>query len=303
VQKKLSLVLLVPVLLLAAACGSTKQPAASAAGTDISDDALRHEIDGAAEFAADNPGVLDGFAPDAEGNTDMVAVRVLLFQLIQEAVLSDELERLGGEVTEAERADTLVQISDFNTNQWAEDFVERQALVTAFVREASASRGLPETAVEWLPTNGDDFVCASHLLVETPEEAEDARSRIVDDGEDFAAVAAEVSIDTTSGAQGGNLGCAPASNYVDPFAEATLSQPVGEVGEPVQSDFGYHVIVVTARGDEIAEGSEAVIEQAYQTAIVPRQQALVTEVLGTADISVDPRYGVWDPATAQIVDG
>jgi parvulin-like peptidyl-prolyl isomerase len=91
-------------------------------------------------------------------------------------------------------------------------------------------------------------VWARHILVETEEEANAVYERL-QGGEDFAEVAKEVSKDTGSGAMGGDLGWQPRSFYVTEFGDAAFSQKIGEIGKPVKSEFGYHIIQVIARED------------------------------------------------------
>ena len=65
-------------------------------------------------------------------------------------------------------------------------------------------------------------------------------------GGDFAAIAKTESDDTGSAQQGGELGEFHRGMMVPPFEEAAFAQKVGEVGAPVKSPFGYHLIVVEA---------------------------------------------------------
>lgn len=92
----------------------------------------------------------------------------------------------------------------------------------------------------------EEQVLARHILVETEEEAKAAYDRLIA-GEDFATVALEVSKDTGSAANGGELGWQPRSFFVKEFADAAFSQEIGEIGQPVKTDFGYHIIQVIAR--------------------------------------------------------
>lgn len=85
-----------------------------------------------------------------------------------------------------------------------------------------------------------------HILVETEDAASDVMARL-DGGEDFAAVAEDVSIDTVSAQNGGALTPAVAETYVGPFADAIRDAEVGQLLGPVQSEFGYHIIEVTDR--------------------------------------------------------
>ncbi len=87
-------------------------------------------------------------------------------------------------------------------------------------------------------------VRAAHILLATREEADAARSRIVDGGEDFATVAREVSTDRGTAENGGELGWFVREEMVAPFADAAFALQPGAISEPVASEFGWHVIRV-----------------------------------------------------------
>jgi peptidyl-prolyl cis-trans isomerase D len=89
---------------------------------------------------------------------------------------------------------------------------------------------------------------ASHILI-TPSgdaAADEARAKAAYDravaGEDFASLARELSQDTGSAQQGGDLGWAERGNFVAPFADAVWSMKSGEIKGPVKTEFGWHVI-------------------------------------------------------------
>ncbi|MFZ4621368.1 MAG: peptidylprolyl isomerase [Bacteroidota bacterium] len=86
-------------------------------------------------------------------------------------------------------------------------------------------------------------VRASHLLVDTEEEALKLREEILE-GKDFADVAAEVS-KCPSGSKGGDLGFFSKGMMVPEFDEASFSLEVGELSEPVKTQFGWHLLIVT----------------------------------------------------------
>ncbi len=66
---------------------------------------------------------------------------------------------------------------------------------------------------------------------------------------DFATAAKQYSDDTGSGARGGDLGSFDRNRMVPEFTNAAFALPVGQVSEPVRTQFGYHLIEVTARDD------------------------------------------------------
>jgi parvulin-like peptidyl-prolyl isomerase len=93
-------------------------------------------------------------------------------------------------------------------------------------------------------------VRAAHILLPTREEAEAARARVTEGGEDFATVARELSTDEASAANGGELGWFTREEMVAPFAEAAFALEPGAISEPVESEFGWHVIQVQERDPE-----------------------------------------------------
>lgn len=89
-----------------------------------------------------------------------------------------------------------------------------------------------------------NFVTASHILVETQQEAESIVSRL-NSGEDFAELAKELSIGP-SGQYGGNLGEFGRGVMVKPFEDKAFELRINEVGI-AETQFGWHVIKVTDR--------------------------------------------------------
>ena len=90
-------------------------------------------------------------------------------------------------------------------------------------------------------------VRAAHILLPTREAAEAARARVTEGGEDFATVARELSTDESTAANGGELGWFTREEMVAPFAEAAFALEPGSISEPVETEFGWHVIQVEER--------------------------------------------------------
>lgn len=86
---------------------------------------------------------------------------------------------------------------------------------------------------------------ARHILVKEKETAEEIIERY-NNGEEFAALAEEYGTDGTA-KNGGTLGYFTAGKMVKPFEDAVYALEVGEISEPVQTDFGWHVIFVEDR--------------------------------------------------------
>lgn len=89
-------------------------------------------------------------------------------------------------------------------------------------------------------------VCASHILVDD-ETGAAALSRAARAGADFASMAATASTDRGSAERGGDLGCFGQGMMVPEFEAAAFAAEPGVATEPVQSAFGWHVILVERR--------------------------------------------------------
>ena len=83
-------------------------------------------------------------------------------------------------------------------------------------------------------------VRASHILVPTLNEAMTLKEKI-DAGDSFASLA-QMHSKCPSGRNGGDLGEFGAGQMVKPFEDATFNTPVGKISQPVQTQFGYHLI-------------------------------------------------------------
>ena len=91
------------------------------------------------------------------------------------------------------------------------------------------------------------YVKASHLLVKTEEEALKLKEEI-NNGKDFAKVAKEVSL-CPSGQNGGDLGYFTKGQMVKEFEEAAFSMNIGDISNPIKTQFGYHLIHLTDKKD------------------------------------------------------
>lgn len=86
---------------------------------------------------------------------------------------------------------------------------------------------------------------ASHILVRTKEEADEIRKEI-QKGMSFSQAAREFSL-CPSGEEGGDLGYFDKGMMVPEFENVAFSLPIGQLSQPVQTEFGWHLILVTDR--------------------------------------------------------
>ncbi|HEV2107182.1 MAG TPA: peptidylprolyl isomerase [Thermomicrobiales bacterium] len=130
-------------------------------------------------------------------------------------------------------------------------------------------------------------VLASHILVETEDLARQIRAALDQPGADFAAIAAEQSTDTGSGANGGDLGWFTRGEMVEPFEEVAFSLPPGEISQPVQTEFGWHIIYVRDRDPDRPMTDEQ-IQQQVERAVNEWLEAQRAEAEIDADIDPTP---------------
>ncbi|XWX04861.1 peptidylprolyl isomerase [Aggregatilineales bacterium SYSU G02658] len=105
------------------------------------------------------------------------------------------------------------------------------------------------------------YVRLRHILVATREQAQDVIAAL-NNGESFSALAAAVSTDPGSAQNGGVYDWSPALNYVDAFRDAALTLEIGAISEPVQTEFGFHVIQVMGREERVV--AEADLDRVKQ---------------------------------------
>jgi peptidyl-prolyl cis-trans isomerase C len=127
---------------------------------------------------------------------------------------------------------------------------------------------------------------ARHILVATEVEAKDVAKR-VKKGEDFATLATEKSKDTN--AKGGDLGFFGRGQMLKPFEEAAFALDVGQVSEPVQTQFGWHIIKVEEKRDQPVPTFDQVKEAIRAQLVQQKAQEIVTGLRDSAKIEVvDP---------------
>jgi foldase protein PrsA len=143
-------------------------------------------------------------------------------------------------------------------------------------------------------------VCASHILVNTQQQADAVEKRLAA-GEDFGTVAKEVSIDSGSAPNGGALGCVARGITVKEFEDALFATPVGTVSKPVQTQFGYHVIKVTdTKAPAFKDAKPQVLQKIFSDSNT-KFNDLLNGSLTKAKVSVDPRFGTWNPSLNAVV--
>ncbi len=152
----------------------------------------------------------------------------ILDQLIQQAVLAGDMT---GELSKGSQ----LALENDRRNFYAGEAM--QAIADGAITDEALQALYDEKYANAEPSQEYN---AAHILVETEEEAKAIKDEI-DAGADFAEVAKEKSTGP-SGPNGGDLGWFEKGMMVEPFEEAVVKLEPGQVSDPVQTQFGWHVI-------------------------------------------------------------
>jgi len=130
-------------------------------------------------------------------------------------------------------------------------------------------------------------ICVRHILVETREEAERILEQLRQ-GADFAELAREHSLDPGSAPAGGDLGCVELGRFVPEFEQAALALQPGEISEPVQTQFGWHVIYLEKRIPPRVQSFEEVREQLRAEVEAEAIKRYIQRLMERADVEIYP---------------
>lgn len=190
-----------------------------------------------------------------------VAGRNVLDQLILVQLIDDAAQKAGVSMSPAEVDQQYDQIrSQFATADQFDQALQQAGLTPSLLRQQIRINGLLTQLVSPLVTVTEKDiqsyydqnkaqlgepaqVRARHILVSTQAEAEELVKELRA-GADFAKLAQAHSIDTGSAKQGGELGFFTQDQMVPEFAQAAFSLPVGQISDPVKTQYGYHIIQV-----------------------------------------------------------
>jgi len=283
-----------------AACSSSNEVVASVNGTDITRAEVESLVGSAeggftnTEFAtylgvaiqweATNQAVADQF--DVGITEEQIDERVdqLVFEFNPGAQLDDYLETINASEEGVRQFAYQLLLQDFILEELDADL--------ASITDEDIAKELADFPLDWTQ------VCASQILVASEDDAVAVQGRL-DAGDEFAALATELSIDAASATNGGDLGCAAPSGNVGAFVDAIVNAEIGVVTDPVETEFGYHLILVTDRIEADEDVVRQYLEQNQASTAVDEWFLAVIEA---ANVTVEESVGEWttDP-TPQVV--
>jgi foldase protein PrsA len=286
------------------ACGSLQPYALIVNGTRIP----QHDIDNELKAIRGNARYLDAIDPSRQQilgsgqgtfNSDFTAFVLnqdLDYELVHQELLKRKLKVTPADVDQA-KGIVIQQVNGEDTfnafPKWYRDKLQRRFAEVIVVNKALTPAADDAKAIDYYNAHKDQFTqaCTSHILVDTPEKAAELEGRLAK-GEDFAAVAKAESKDTGSAQKGGEVGCFfKDAQLVPEFLQAAFSQPVGQVGPPVKSQFGYHIIKVTSRDVAPYDKAKQQVQQAMGQGGGQQLQQFLTDALKKAKVKMNPKFG------------
>lgn len=267
----------------------------------------------AAEQAAPEAGAPQTAAPEASAPAEPVSPDTVLATVGGEEITEGDLVLAAEELTQelqsipadqrrgflltvlidmklmasAAREDGLADTPDFARRlAYLEDQTLRRAFFNSIVENRVTDEAI-QTAYDELVADfaPEPEVRARHILVPTEEQANEIRAEI-EGGRDFADAAGEYGTDGTR-ANGGDLGYFSTGMMVPEFEQAAMALEVGELSQPVESQFGFHLIYLEDRRLSEAPPLEEVRPQVAQQVLYENYEAAIDEIKSGVEIEID----------------
>ena len=284
------LVLVLPALLAACGADEVKVPAGAVAavGSGVVTQEQFDQIWAQAEAQYKSQAGAPAFPKAGTAQYNQLRASIVNY-LVQNQIIKDKAAEMKVTVTDKQFQDRMKQIVQQVGGQKKLDKLLKQQNVTQPQLEEQLKAQLLQDAVQQKvyagitvsqadiekyfnnPANKSQFnvpesVDARHILVKTKAEADKVRALLEADNTDanWAKVAKQYSTDTGSKNNGGSLGNFPKGRMVKPFENAAFALKVGEISQPVKTQFGYHIIEVTKKtpaSKQTLEQAKATIEQ------------------------------------------
>jgi len=294
-----------------AACGSGDPYAAKVDGAVITQKQLEDEMRNIAANDAYVKKVEEStqVRGTGEGDFDRAFTGKVLGQQIQYVLVDREIAKRKIKLVPADlqaaRTEVATQAGGEDIfkgfpQAYQDTLVDRAAKVDRLTLALAGPTSGDDAAKAYYDAHKDQFTeaCVSHILVTTKEKADEVKKKIAG-GADFASVARTDSRDTGSAPQGGDLGCKINADTfnVPQFIQAVATQPINQVGDPVQTQYGFHLILVRSRSvppfEQVADRAREKLVQASKAKL----QEWINGAVANAKIVVNGKYGTFNKQT------
>jgi foldase protein PrsA len=314
--RKLVVAFVASVVLAAGGCGVNETTAVTVNGHRVTQSSLDDELSAirdneeyrtAVEQGLQGRGAAYGVLGQGKGTFSSafaadVLTRRVYFELVRAEVQRRRLKVTGNDLGKA-RESLAYQIGRGDVSRgrailgrfhgdYVDDIAQRQAEVEKLqavlsgttIDEAALRRSFDERQEEFAQ------VCVMHVLVNSKEDADRVRQDLAAGG-DFAQLATSRSQDPSAQDNGGDLGCTDPNDYVTEFADVAKTLPIGELSQPLQTQFGWHILKVYERKTPAFAELRVQLRQDLLDAAGSALFEWLDGALARADIDVNPRFG------------
>ncbi len=258
------------------AASSSEQPSAEAPTPAAGPDTIVATVNGQTITEADLAFAAEDIGNDLSSIPGDQLRAVLLAQMIDLRLMAQAGDAAG------------VDDSDFFKLrlQYLKDRALRRAYTNVAIGEAITPEMIKaeyDKQIAAMPT--EDEVHARHILVTTEDDAKAIKAEL-DAGADFTELAKAKSIEPNAAQSGGDLGYFKRAVMVKPFADAAFALEVGQISDPVQSQFGWHIIKVEDRRPAAKPTLEQMTQQIGQQLYVQKYREIFGGLRKDANIDI-----------------
>lgn len=227
-----------------------------------------------------------------EQNGAEVLTELITFKVLEDKyeVSDDEVQKEYDKLQEqvGEDFDSILEMQGLTEDELKEDI--RKGLLN----EKALTEGIEVTdeEIKSYYENMKTEVKASHILVDDEETANKVKKEL-DDGADFAKLAKKYSTDESNKDKGGDLGYFTVGTMVGEFEEKAFAMEKDEISEPVASDFGFHIILVTDKKEteeeigSLEDEKEEIRQVLLERKIDPQEAATkIDDLIKDADVDI-----------------
>lgn len=227
-----------------------------------------------------------------EQNGAEVLTELITFKVLEDKyeVSDDEVQKEYDKLKEqvGEDFDSILEMQGLTEDELKEDI--RKGLLN----EKALTEGIEVTdeEIKSYYENMKTEVKASHILVDDEETANKVKKEL-DDGADFAKLAKKYSTDESNKDKGGDLGYFTVGTMVGEFEEKAFAMEKDEISEPVASDFGFHIILVTDKKEteeeigSLEDEKEEIRQVLLERKIDPQDAATkIDDLIKDADVDI-----------------
>ena len=215
--------------------------------------------------------LLEQLPAEYQALPDEVLFKGLLEQVIQQTLLAQSVEG---------KTNARDAVAMENERRAYMATAAMRSAVDAAVTDDAIAAAYKERYAEAAPQTE---YSAAHILVETEDEAKKLKTDL-DGGADFAELAKVHSKDPGSGAGGGDLGWFGTGMMIKPFEDAVVAMEPGQVSDPLQTQFGWHIIKLNETRIAAVPPLEEVREELAEGIEGAAVEALVADLTAAAKI-------------------